>query len=68
MPRAVGRYHRLDRGPVADRGMAPYVSAKHGVIGLTIAAAIDYARQGQISVREMGGAGPKTAAAAMRTK
>ena len=33
-------------GLVADPGMAPYVAAKHGVIGLTKAGAIDYARHG----------------------
>ncbi|SKA80223.1 NAD(P)-dependent dehydrogenase, short-chain alcohol dehydrogenase family [Pseudomonas extremaustralis] len=33
-------------GVVADPGMAPYVAAKHGVIGLTRAAALDYAKQG----------------------
>lgn len=33
-------------GVVADPGMAPYVAAKHGVIGLTRAAALDYAAQG----------------------
>ncbi len=31
---------------VADPGMAPYVAAKHGVAGITKAAALDYARQG----------------------
>lgn len=33
-------------GVIADPGMAPYVAAKHAVVGLTKAAAIDYARQG----------------------
>lgn len=33
-------------GVIADPSMAPYVAAKHGVIGLTRAAAIDYAEQG----------------------
>jgi NAD(P)-dependent dehydrogenase (short-subunit alcohol dehydrogenase family) len=33
-------------GVIADPGMAPYVAAKHGVIGLTKAAAIDYAQRG----------------------
>jgi NAD(P)-dependent dehydrogenase (short-subunit alcohol dehydrogenase family) len=31
-------------GVVADPGMAPYVAAKHGVIGLTKAGAMDYAK------------------------
>ena len=33
-------------GVIADPGMAPYVAAKHAVIGLTKAAAIDYAESG----------------------
>ena len=33
-------------GVIADPGMAPYVAAKHAVIGLTKAAAIDYAKSG----------------------
>ena len=33
-------------GVVADPGMAPYVAAKHGVVGLTKAAALDYATRG----------------------
>ncbi|MFE3202374.1 glucose 1-dehydrogenase [Embleya sp. NPDC059237] len=33
-------------GVIADPGMAPYVAAKHGVVGLTKAAATDYARAG----------------------
>jgi NAD(P)-dependent dehydrogenase (short-subunit alcohol dehydrogenase family) len=32
-------------GVVADPNMGPYVAAKHGVVGLTKAAAIEYARQ-----------------------
>ena len=33
-------------GVVADPGMAPYVAAKHGTVGLTRAAALDYATRG----------------------
>ena len=33
-------------GVIADPGMAAYVAAKHGVIGLTKAAALNYATQG----------------------
>lgn len=33
-------------GVVADPGMAPYVAAKHAVIGLSKAAALDYAKSG----------------------
>ncbi|MFN3735826.1 glucose 1-dehydrogenase [Hydrogenophaga sp.] len=33
-------------GVIADPGMSSYVAAKHGVIGLTKAAAIDYAKSG----------------------
>ena len=33
-------------GVIADPGMAPYVAAKHGVVGLTRAAALDYAKHG----------------------
>ena len=33
-------------GVVADPGMSPYAAAKHGVIGLTQAAALDYATHG----------------------
>lgn len=33
-------------GLLADPGMAPYVAAKHAVVGLTKAAAIDYATSG----------------------
>ncbi|MFL6515846.1 MAG: glucose 1-dehydrogenase [Chthoniobacterales bacterium] len=33
-------------GMIADPGISPYVAAKHGVIGLSKAAAIEYANQG----------------------
>ncbi|MCX4910851.1 SDR family NAD(P)-dependent oxidoreductase [Streptomyces sp. NBC_00878] len=33
-------------GLIADPDMAPYVAAKHGVIGLTKAAAVDYGKSG----------------------
>lgn len=33
-------------GLIADPGMSPYVAAKHGVVGLTKAAAIDYGSHG----------------------
>jgi NAD(P)-dependent dehydrogenase (short-subunit alcohol dehydrogenase family) len=33
-------------GIIADPGMAPYVAAKHAVVGLSKAAALDYAAQG----------------------
>lgn len=33
-------------GLIADPFMAPYVAAKHGVVGLTKAAGIEYASQG----------------------
>lgn len=33
-------------GIIADPGMSPYVAAKHGVVGLTKAAALDYAAAG----------------------
>lgn len=33
-------------GVIADFGMAPYVAAKHGVVGLSKAAALDYATAG----------------------
>jgi NAD(P)-dependent dehydrogenase (short-subunit alcohol dehydrogenase family) len=33
-------------GVIADPGMSPYVAAKHGVVGLTKAAALDYAAAG----------------------
>ena len=33
-------------GMIAEQGMSPYVAAKHAVIGLTKAAAVEYAAQG----------------------
>jgi NAD(P)-dependent dehydrogenase (short-subunit alcohol dehydrogenase family) len=33
-------------GVIGDPGISPYVAAKHGVIGLIKAAAVDYANKG----------------------
>src|SRR5208283_5792432 len=33
-------------GVIADPGMSPYVAAKHAVVGLTKAAAVEHARHG----------------------
>ena len=46
-------------GVIADPGMAPYVAAKHGVVGLTRAAAIEYSSRG-IRVNALAPGGVKT--------
>lgn len=46
-------------GLIADPQMAPYVAAKHGVVGLTRAAAIEYSSQG-IRVNAIAPGGVKT--------
>ena len=46
------RQHRLVAGIIADPGMAPYVAAKHGVIGLTKAAAARL-RHGRVRVNAL---------------
>ena len=40
------RQHRLDRGLIGLATSAHYVAAKHGVVGLTKSAAIEYAQDG----------------------
>ncbi len=50
-------------GLIADPQMAPYVAAKHGVVGLTHAAAIEYLSQG-IRVNAIAPGGVKTPMAA----
>ncbi len=40
------RQHELDAGPRRRRNCAPYVASKHAIIGITKAAALDYAKAG----------------------
>jgi NAD(P)-dependent dehydrogenase (short-subunit alcohol dehydrogenase family) len=46
-------------GVIADPNMAPYVAAKHGVVGLTRAAAIEYSGRG-VRVNAIAPGGVKT--------
>jgi NAD(P)-dependent dehydrogenase (short-subunit alcohol dehydrogenase family) len=50
-------------GTVGSPGRAPYVAAKHGVLGLTRTAAIEYARRG-VRINAVGPGGTDTAALA----
>jgi NAD(P)-dependent dehydrogenase (short-subunit alcohol dehydrogenase family) len=42
-------------GLIGDRGYIPYVATKHGVIGATRAAALEYAERGSGSTRSARG-------------